>query len=100
MVSHRPRRDPYKGFSFRVLPAAALAGLAVFGFVKKLLTTRRKKDRPPASVEEIPAGSRPIESVGTSTAGFVGTAPKRTRRARPAPSRARRGSSKTRPSKS
>ena len=27
-------------------------------------------------IEEIPAGSRPIEAVGTSTAGFVGTAPK------------------------
>ncbi|MCL5273482.1 MAG: phage tail sheath subtilisin-like domain-containing protein [Chloroflexi bacterium] len=30
---------------------------------------------PDIYVEEIPSGTRPIESVGTSTAGFVGTAP-------------------------
>jgi hypothetical protein len=91
MVSNGRRHDPYRGFKFRVLPAATLAGLAVFGVVKKLLTTRRKKDRSPAPVEEVSAGSRPIEGVATSTAGFVGNAPKRTRQARPAASRGRRG---------
>ena len=30
---------------------------------------------PDVYVEEVPGGSRPIEAVGTSTAGFVGVAP-------------------------
>ena len=100
MVSNGRRHDPYKSFNFRLLPVATLAGLAVFGIVKRLFTTRRKKDRSPAPVEEIPAGPRPIEGVGTSTAGFVGTAPKRTRQVRPAASRAPRSSRKPKVSKS
>jgi len=87
MVSTRRRNDPYKGFKFRALPVAALAGIAVFGIVKKLLA----KLRPPAPVEEIPAGARPIEGVGTSTVGFVGTVPKDAPQPRPKASRARKG---------
>jgi hypothetical protein len=94
MVSNRRRYDPYKGFNFRVLSVATLAGFGVFGIVKKLLQMRRNKDRPP--IEEIPAGSRPIEGVGTSTVGFIGIVPKRTRQARPEASRMRKGPRKTR----
>jgi len=45
---------------------------------------RRSKYRSPgAYVEEVSSGSRPIEAVGTSTAAFVGEAPrKRSRRRR------------------
>ena len=94
MVSNRRRYDPYKSFNFRVLSAATLAGLGIFGILNKLLPKRRKKDRPPP-IKEVPAGPRPIEGVGTSTVGLVGTAPKATRQARPTASRGRRGTRKT-----
>ena len=83
MVGNRQRFDPYKAFKFRVLAAAALAGVAAFGIVKRLgasASKRRKGHARPRPVEEIDSGARPIEAVGTSTAGFVGTAPKPPRR--------------------
>lgn len=93
MFTNRQRHDPYKNFRFRALPAAALAGLALFGVVRKFVSKRRGRRPPP--IEEASSGSRPIEAVGTSTAGFVGTAPKSARPARPAASRGRRGPRKT-----
>jgi hypothetical protein len=42
---------------------------------------RPKHLTPGVYVEEVSSGSRPIEAVGTSTAGFVGEAPRKRRRA-------------------
>jgi len=39
---------------------------------------------PGVYVEEVPSGARPIGATGTSTAGFVGTAPDATARCAPA----------------
>jgi phage tail sheath protein FI len=36
---------------------------------------RKARTNPGVYVEEVPSGPRPIEAVGTSTAGFVGLAP-------------------------
>jgi hypothetical protein len=42
---------------------------------------KRRGRRPSGYLEEVPSGSRPIEAVGTSTAAFVGSKPrKRSRR--------------------
>jgi hypothetical protein len=97
MVNSR-RFDPYKSFKFRV--AFAALGIAAFGVLKKLLggapaSKRHKKVSGTRPIAELEAGARPIEAVGTSTAGFVGTAPKKRRKGRPAPSRGRRGPRKT-----
>jgi hypothetical protein len=95
MVSNSRRFDPYKAFKFRVLAAAALAGIAAFGIVKRLGTSaskRRKGHARPRPIEEVDTGARPIEAVGTSTAGFVGTAPEQPR---PTPSRTRKSPRKT-----
>jgi hypothetical protein len=73
MAGKRWRFDPYKNFPFRVVAAAALAGAAAFGITKTLLSGKRRKKKP--HVDEVDSGARPIEAVGTSTAGFVGTAP-------------------------
>lgn len=73
MTGNRWRFDPYKNFPFRVVAAAALAGAAAFGITKTLLSGKRRKKKP--FIEETDTGARPIEAVGTSTAGFVGTAP-------------------------
>jgi hypothetical protein len=44
---------------------------------------KRRGRRPSVYIEEVPSGSKPIEAVGTSTAAFVGSAPrKRSRRSR------------------
>lgn len=74
-MARNSRRDPYKNFNFRVL-FGAVGAVAVIALARKLF---RKVERryPGVYVEETPAGARPIEGVGTSTAGFVGTAPKR-----------------------
>jgi hypothetical protein len=73
-MAGRWRFDPYRNFNFRVAAAALVAGATAFGIGKLL---RRKKKRP---VGEQDSGPRPIEAVGTSTAGFVGMAPKQARR--------------------
>jgi hypothetical protein len=77
------RRDPYRNFNFRVL-FGAIGGVAALGIVGKLVAAarRRKRRRPPVVIEEVSSGARPIEAVGTSTAGFVGTAPRKARPSR------------------
>lgn len=90
MTTNKRRFDPYKGFRFRVLFASVLAGAAALGIVKKLF--RGASAPKPA---ESDTGARPIEGVGTSTAGFVGTAPKPARKARRASARTRRQPRKT-----
>jgi hypothetical protein len=80
MAGNSRRTDPYRNFNFRVIFGAAIAGAAAIGLAGKLLLGRRKKKRPKPPPEEIDTGARPIEAVGTSTAGFVGTAPTKRRR--------------------
>jgi hypothetical protein len=74
-MARNSRRDPYRNFNFRVL-FGALGAVAAIALARKLF---RKVERryPGVYVEETSTGARPIEGVGTSTAGFVGTAPKR-----------------------
>ena len=72
------RRDPYRNFNFRVL-FGAIGGIAALGLVRKFFT-RARRQYPGVYIEEVPAGSRPIEGVGTSTAGFVGKSPKQSAR--------------------
>jgi hypothetical protein len=43
---------------------------------------KRRGRRPNDYIEEVPSGSRPIEAVGTSTAAFVGSAPRKRGRRR------------------
>jgi hypothetical protein len=43
---------------------------------------KRRGRRPSAYIEDVPSGSRPIEAVGTSTAAFVGSAPRKRGRRR------------------
>jgi hypothetical protein len=69
MVSNRGRFNPYKIFKFRVVVGAALAAVAGFAVVKKLM--------PRAWASKRKTGARPIETVGTSTPAFVGLAPKK-----------------------
>ena len=89
MNTNKRRSDPYKLFNFRVLFASILAGAAALGIVKKL-----RGASPPNPVETGQRG-RPIESVGTTTAAFVGTAPKAARKTRGAPAGGRRQPRKT-----
>ena len=84
MADNSRRTDPYRNFNFRVIIGAAIAGVAAIGLAGKLLLGRRKKPRKPPA--EVASSARPIEAVGTSTAGFVGPAPTNRRR----PARAKR----------
>ena len=71
------RRDPYKNFNFRVVfSAVAMAGLA--GAIASRLLRVFKSGK--STADDPPAGARPIEGVGTSTAGFVGPKPTRAKR--------------------
>jgi hypothetical protein len=85
MADNRRRSDPYRNFNFNVILGAAIAGAAAIGLAGKLLIGRRKKKRPKPP-PETDTGARPIDAVGTSTAGFVGSVPKSRRR----PARAKR----------
>ena len=71
------RRDPYRNFNFRVVfSAVAMAGLA--GAIASRLLRAFKSGKKAADFP--PAGARPIEGVGTSTAAFAGTKPTRAKR--------------------
>lgn len=87
MSSNGRRFDPYKVFNFRVAigsALAAVAGLAILKRLRRANSTSRRDYLPPDS------GARPIEGVGTSTAGMVGTPPPTTPRKRAiSPSRRR-----------
>ena len=68
-MADRRRNDPYRNFNFRMAFGAAIAAIAGFALVKKVMPGvsakyRKSKDY----VSEVPAGSRPIEAVGTSVA--------------------------------
>ena len=94
------RFDPYKNFKFR-LSVAAL-GIAAIGILRKLLmgasSSKRSKKQPGVRViEEVDVRARPIEVVGTSTVGSIGTEPKERRKGRSAAPRARGGTRKTKP---
>lgn len=80
------RRNPYKAFNFLVTFGAVIGGVAALGIFRKLFA-RAERRAPGVYIEEVPAGARPIEGVGTSTAGFVGASPKQKKRE---PARARR----------
>jgi hypothetical protein len=68
-MADRRRNDPYRNFNFRMLFGAALAAIAGFAFMKKAKPGVSAKSRKPKDyVSEVPAGSRPIEGVGTSVA--------------------------------
>ena len=86
-MANNRRRDPFKNFNFLVTFGAVIGGVAAISFFRKLFA-RVEVRAPGVYIEEVPAGARPIEGVGTSTAGFVETSPKQTKRK---PSRARRG---------
>ena len=63
----RGRNDPYKGFNFQVAFGAALAAIAGFALVKKLMPGVAAKYLNPSDyVEDVPATGRPIEGVGTT----------------------------------
>ena len=71
------RADPYKNFKFAV--AIAAIGAVAVSIGRKLFA--KVEVRPPGvHIEEVPTGARPIEGVGTSTAGFIGSTAKKLRR--------------------
>ena len=89
-MANSNRRDPYKNFNFLAAIGAAVGGIAVLGLVRRLFA-RVERRAPGVYVEEKPAGTRPIEGVGTSTAGFTGQSRKQSpRTSRRAPARTSR----------
>lgn len=90
------RRDPFGNFNFKVL-FGAIGGLAALGIVGRLITRARRRS-PGVYIEEVPAGPRPIGGVGTTTAGFVGMAPRQAKR-QPAATRPRKGRARKGPAK-
>ena len=96
MVNSR-RFDPYKSFKF-ILSFGAVS-LAAFGVARKLLKgpSAKSRKKPKPSVEEADSGARPIEAVGTSTAGFAGTTPKKRTKPRSAAVRKRASARKPKP---
>jgi hypothetical protein len=92
-MTNNRRRDPYENFNFRLLFGAAIAGIAALGIFRKFFS-RAETRYPGVYIEESPAGARPIEGVGTTTAGFAGASRKQNTRASlqaPAKSRRRKG---------
>ena len=88
------RRDPYKNFNFRnMFGAVALATLT--GAIAARLMRSFKRGK--GAAVDTPAGPRPIEPIGTSTAGFTGTKPTRAKRS---PARTRRASKQRKPTAS
>jgi hypothetical protein len=88
MARNRGRFDPYKGFNFQVAIGGAIAAVAGLALVKLLVSAVRSSKREPKDYLPADSGARPIEAVGTSTARFVGEAPRK-----PA-SRGRKGSAR------
>ena len=66
-MAKRGRNDPYKGFNFQIAFGAALAAIAGFALVKKLMPgVAAKYLNPNDYVADVPATARPIEGVGTT----------------------------------
>lgn len=78
---NRSRRDPHKNFNFLVMFSAVVGGVAALGIFRKMFA-RAEYRAPGVYVDEVSSGARPIEGVGTSTAGFVGSTPKNKSRRR------------------
>lgn len=92
-MANKKRRDPYTNFNFLTAIGAVVGGIAALGLVRRLFG--RVESRPPGVyVDEKPAGPRPIEGVGTSTAGFAGRSrkqsPRTSRQASPPRTRRKR----------
>ena len=67
-MSRETRDDPYKNFKFAV---ALVAVGAIAVRIGRKLFAKAELVHPGVYVEEIPTGTRPIEGVGTSTAGSM-----------------------------
>lgn len=78
-MANSRRRDPSSNFNFLVTLAALVGSVASVAIIRKLFA-RAERRAPGVYIEEVPAGARPIEGVGTSTAGFVGASPEQTKR--------------------
>ena len=78
-MAKNKRSDPYKNFNFLAAIGAAVGGIAVLGIVRRLFA-RTERLHPGVYVEEKPAGTRPIEGMGTSTSSFGGRSRNRSRR--------------------
>ena len=66
-MAKRGRNHPYKSFNFQVAFCAALAAIAGFALVKKLMPgVAAKYLNPNDYVADVPATARPIEGVGTT----------------------------------
>jgi hypothetical protein len=78
-MANRKRRDPSRNFNFLVTFGALAGGVASLALFRKL---RRKAEvvPPGVNVEESATAVRPIEGVGTSTAGLAGRSLKRHKR--------------------
>jgi hypothetical protein len=75
--------DARKGQVVLDVNASEVEDLARKGTKQKRRGRRPTYLSPGVYVEEVPSGAKPIEAVGTSTAAFVGSAPrKRSRRRR------------------
>jgi hypothetical protein len=94
-MANRRRVDPYKNFNFQVAFGAAMAAVGGFALVKLLRRMSAEYLYPGVYVSEVPAGSRPIEGVGTSTAGRTVGKPKKP--GSPVRSGSRTGARKRRP---
>jgi hypothetical protein len=82
-MAKRGRNDPYKGFNFQVAFGAALAAMAGFALVKKLMPgVAAKYLNPNDYVADVPATGRPIEGVGTTVSPLPPTHRHRRRRRR------------------
>ena len=67
------RRDPYRNFKFRLLVGGAVLGaVAAAAGIARRLFAKVERRYPGVHLEETPTGTRPIEGVGTSTAGSAG----------------------------
>ena len=71
----KDRRDPYRNFKFRLLVGGVVLGaVAAAAGIARRLFAKAERRYPGVHLEETPTGTRPIDGVGTSTAGFAGRA--------------------------